>query len=130
MNLTPATPSPSAPPPPMQPELPYPMARRLREQGVSDAAIASELKRTGVAEEDVQFVINSLPGGTLARTPSRMSTDTSSAAGGELPLVGFAMLGLGIVITVGSFMSAAPGGTYVITWGLIVAGIVRIMRGR
>jgi POT family proton-dependent oligopeptide transporter len=47
-----------------------------------------------------------------------------------LPLTGFALLGLGILVTFGTYATAAPGGAYVVTWGLILAGIVRIARGR
>jgi hypothetical protein len=106
------------------------MAKRLREQGMKDEVIIAELKRAGLSDSDAFFVIGSLPGGHLSQVPTALSTNAGSAGGEGLPITGLAMIGLGIVITVGSYASAAPGGSYVITWGLILAGVLRIMRGR
>jgi hypothetical protein len=126
----PMPPPPAAAAPAASQELPYPMAKRLREQGISDALIAAELMRTGLSESDAQFVIGSLGGGRFSRPLPPLSGDTGSASGEGLPISGVLMVALGLLITVGTYASAAPGGSYVITWGLILAGVVRIMRGR
>ena len=47
-------------------------------------------------------------------------------------VIGGLMCGIGILITAGSYMSASSGhggGTYVVTWGLIVFGAIRIFKG-
>ncbi|GAB3407835.1 hypothetical protein GCM10027515_24290 [Schumannella luteola] len=56
-------------------------------------------------------------------------------AGLRTMLVGFGIMLVGIVITAGTFFFAAPGGSYVVTWGAIifggvqgVAGLVRFLR--
>ncbi len=36
---------------------------------------------------------------------------------------------LGIVVTVGSYSSASAGGSYVVAWGAIIFGGVRLFRG-
>lgn len=47
----------------------------------------------------------------------------------QILLVGAGLLVLGIVITTVSYNMAGPGGTYVATTGLILVGIVQIVRG-
>jgi hypothetical protein len=126
----PMPPVPAAAPVAASQELPYPMAKRLREQGMGDAMIVAELMRTGLSESDAQFVIGSLGGGRFSRPLPALSGDTGSAGGEGLPISGVLMVGAGLLITIGTYATAAPGGSYVITWGLILAGVVRIMRGR
>jgi hypothetical protein len=45
-------------------------------------------------------------------------------------LVGIVVATVGIAITIGSYVSAAPGGTYVVAAGLIVWGFLQWDRGR
>jgi hypothetical protein len=114
MDETPASREPS-------PELPYPMAKRLRDQGLSDTRILAELQRTGLSTTDARFVIDSLPGGTLERGTGDLSSGDGNASSpsGGFPITGFIMTAAGILITVGSYASAAPGGSYLISWGLV-----------
>jgi uncharacterized membrane protein YvbJ len=47
-------------------------------------------------------------------------------------VIGFVMMAIGLVITIGTFAwaSSSPrGGSYVVTWGLIVFGGVRVVQG-
>src|SRR5581483_3848139 len=86
---------------PQQSELPYPMAKRLRDQGLSDARILGELQRTGMSTADAQFVIDSLPGGALERGASELSSGDGNASGqsGGFPMTGFIMIAAGLLIT-------------------------------
>jgi hypothetical protein len=43
--------------------------------------------------------------------------------------IGGGLFLLGVAVTIGSFAAAGPGGTYVITTGLIVGGLVEMIRG-
>ena len=116
-------------------ELPYPMAQRLRAEGMNDRAILNALLRAGVPADDAKFVMSSLPGGSLDVSGRSTGAPAELSSGGDVtgegfPMAGIAMLGVGVLITVGSYASAAPGGTYVVTWGLILAGLMRMLRGR
>lgn len=42
---------------------------------------------------------------------------------------GAAILGVGLVITLGTMSAASSGGGYVFAWGAILVGLVRIVRG-
>lgn len=44
-------------------------------------------------------------------------------------LMGSVICLLGIVVTVGSYSSASAGGSYVVAWGAIIFGGVRLFRG-
>ena len=52
------------------------------------------------------------------------------ADGNTNQLIGCAFIALALIVSVGSFMLAGPGGTYVVTSGLFVTGIVMIFRGQ
>jgi hypothetical protein len=43
--------------------------------------------------------------------------------------MGFILIMAGILLSVGSYMLAGPGGTYVVTSGLFITGFVMLMRG-
>jgi hypothetical protein len=67
-------------------------------------------------------------------TPYKAPANTGggSGAGTTNIVIGGLMLGIGILITVGSYSAASSnpnGGTYVVTWGLIIFGAIRLFRG-
>lgn len=73
-------------------EQPYPRAQRLRAEGKTNLQITQELMGTGLTMEDAQFVVQSLPGGSMAGgarrfEPNDYSHDDSepAAQGGALP---------------------------------------------
>lgn len=43
--------------------------------------------------------------------------------------LGVVFLAVGLLITIGSYMVASGGGTYVVSYGLIIIGIIRIVTG-
>lgn len=105
--------------------LPYPLAQQLRAQGLNDDAVRAELERRGVPAADARFAVNSLPGNAYGLNPAH---DARGSEGGGRQAAGLLLLGLGLLITLGSYAAAAPGESYVITWGLIVAGVARVLR--
>jgi hypothetical protein len=44
-------------------------------------------------------------------------------------VIGLIMIVVGLVISIGSYESASNGGHYVVTWGLVAAGVVNVIRG-
>ncbi len=44
-------------------------------------------------------------------------------------IIGFAICGIGVMITAGTYFAAGPGGVYVVTWGAIVFGAIQGLRG-
>ena len=43
--------------------------------------------------------------------------------------IGGVVLAAGALVTIGTFTAAAPGGTYVLAWGAIAAGLVQLLTG-
>ena len=43
--------------------------------------------------------------------------------------VGLALMAIGILITVVTYNAAAGGGVYVVAWGPVIFGFIRLMRG-
>ena len=44
-------------------------------------------------------------------------------------LIGVALFTLGVVITIATYTAAGPGGTYIVTWGLMLAGVLAVVKG-
>jgi hypothetical protein len=57
------------------------------------------------------------------RTSQQRELEHQNRVQGAIWLIG------GVVVTVGTYASAAPGGTYVVAWGAILFGIVKLIRG-
>ncbi len=72
-----------------------------------------------------------LPYETYQPRPSRRPRSRSSASNQIPPKVisGFLWMAGGIVVTAGSYHLAAPGGTYIITWGAIIFGGIEFLVG-
>ncbi|MBX9243927.1 hypothetical protein ICW40_03785 [Actinotalea ferrariae] len=56
-------------------------------------------------------------------------TDEQRRAGRKAILVGVVMLLVGLGVTIGGYVSADVGGSYVVLWGPVVVGLVSIVRG-
>lgn len=44
-------------------------------------------------------------------------------------LIGVGLFALGVVITIATYSMAGPGGTYVVTWGLMLVGVLSVLKG-
>jgi hypothetical protein len=65
---------------------------------------------------------------SLNRNPRAAAAALDRKANRDLLIGGGSML-LGLVITVWSFIAAGPGGTFVVTTGLLVVGLIEVIRG-
>jgi hypothetical protein len=124
-------------------------------RGVADGAILQSMVSQGWDPAMVQAIIAQLRGpqmytpgmpGAGGYMPTQMpqqpalnyygpSTQpkqyrTSGGGGGSGQMVAGGLICLvGIVVTVGSYMAASGGGTYVVAWGAIVFGAIRFFKG-
>jgi hypothetical protein len=64
------------------------------------------------------------------RRERRDSARRMRERGGNLTMVGFGLVAIGLVVSVGSYAAAADGGMYVVWSGAFVAGIAMAIRGR
>jgi hypothetical protein len=72
--------------------------------------------------------VRALIGHVLEQNPVEAATAMRRKGTRDL-LIGGGSLGLGLAITAWSFGAAEPGGEFVITVGLIVVGVVEVLRG-
>jgi hypothetical protein len=50
-------------------------------------------------------------------------------AGRRQVMIGLAIAGVGLVVTVASYSASSGGGTYLVFWGAIIFGLIRAGRG-
>lgn len=99
--------------------------RRLgrESEAAADIAQADALQNTARSKQDAWRQQNvGYMGRDGAAEPEKKS---GSAAVG----IGLLMIVGGIVATIVSYASTAPGGTYTVWWGIVVVGIITLIRG-
>ena len=100
----------------------YEVARALMRKGAQNHEVESQLVYRGISQQAAASVVKNV---------IKMRGDTRGGAGAGVKnmVAGGALCIIGILITTVSYMAAAGGGTYVITWGAIVFGGVLFVRG-
>jgi hypothetical protein len=123
-------------------------------RGVADGAILQSMVSEGWDPAMVQSIIAQLRGpqmytpgmpGAGVYMPTQMPQQpalnyygpsmqpkqyrTSGGGGSGQMVAGGLICLVGIVVTVGSYMAASGGGTYVVAWGAIVFGAIRFFKG-
>jgi hypothetical protein len=119
----------------------------LRESGYNVNFIYQRLINEGYSHEIAQSATQRLSGnqfgkpiakakadvGTYRRTPyTPPPGQASNSDGGTQVMIGIVMIVIGCGVTFFSYQAAAnspTGGTYIVTFGLIIAGIFRVIRG-
>jgi hypothetical protein len=111
-------------------------AAQAVEQGVNVSAYAqhcAESLARGSSPAHVQqdLVERGLPPGVAAQLVASATRRPAPADddAGELITMGVGLLVLGAVITGITYSAASGGGTYVITTGLFVVGVIKILQG-
>lgn len=101
----------------------YSYAADLMKRGQSDQAIQIELVAKGLSPDVAMTIINNL---------RQVRSQGSGSSAMKNMLIGAAIAIVGIVITVGTYASAAStpgGGRYVVFYGLIIVGAIQFLRG-
>lgn len=98
--------------------------QKLQKEGFSDAEIQTTLSRLASARRQNAY----------AQSYNKVKNNNAyqGGDGGAQVMIGIAMIVIGIGITFFSYQAAASnpnGGTYVVTFGLVIAGIFRVIKG-
>jgi hypothetical protein len=100
----------------------YDVARKLIRKGGTNEEVEAALIARGVNQKAAaSVVINTLK--------IRADTRASSGDGMKNMLSGGIVCGLGLTITIGTYLLAANGGIYVVAWGAILVGGIQFVRG-
>ena len=98
-------------------------------EGDSDGQIKRELVEQGIDIEVAHAAVMAVDD-VPRRSGYRSSRHReSSSGGGAGMLVGAVVCAIGVIVTIGSFAAAAPGGTYVVAYGAIIWGAIRFFQG-
>lgn len=115
-------------------------AERMLKEGTSQEDVHQYLLSQGLDVNSSYAILGSLTGGrtyyqnedlkSAAREGYNYHSDRSDNSGAttDIAIGGLFLVG-GIVFTVMSYSNAGPGGTYVVTWGAMVFGAIRLFRG-
>jgi hypothetical protein len=101
-------------------------AYSLYEGGTRPDAIYDVILRKGVDPASAQKIVQDVMAGRLTDTPTQRSNSGNNIA------IGLVMMVIGIAITVISYSAASSGsggGRYVVTYGLIIFGLIRLIKG-
>lgn len=104
-------------------------ALKLLEDGLSPAQVEDELIAQGTHPTQARAVVDSLGDYAAAQAEAQAVSDGGSGAGqGDLLVGGLFLVG-GLVLTAVTYAAASGGGTYLLAWGPMLFGLLRIMRG-
>jgi hypothetical protein len=98
----------------------YAHAFRMMQQGCYDREICNDLEQRGIPEASAQTIVDTL------RHKQRQAYRN---AGTRQMVVGAVIAGIGLVVTIGTFMAASDGGTYIVAWGAVLVGGWRFVQG-
>ncbi len=90
------------------------------ESGTSKESLVDRLARGGVQYHEAVSFVDEID--RIRRTQRRNGAHNSI-------IWGIVILAVAGAITVGSYIAAAPGGTYLITWGAMIWGGIKILTG-
>lgn len=91
----------------------------LKKEGKTDKEVLDAIKEKGATEENAADVLNSL----VPVLKSIISAHSKNMQTGLL------ICGAGLVITFSSYSLASGGGTYIVAWGAILFGAIRMFKG-
>ena len=95
-------------------------AKDVMRQGMPAAKVEEVLRAQGFDAAAASAIV----------TEANRTKDERRAAAKRGMIIGAVISGIGIAVTVGTYLAAANGGgTYVVWWGLIVVGAIRFFRG-
>jgi hypothetical protein len=98
----------------------YRLAAEQIESGLSSQIVQSFLIKNGLDQEEAEAVISDF---------YKCNSEENRTAGRRKMYFGGFFFICGTAITVITYCAAAPGGTYVISWGAIIFGAILFIRG-
>ncbi len=100
-------------------------ARRLIDSGISESAVLTQFRiKWSLSQTDAERLYDEARRESPTSPRSLMRQE-----GGEDLVWGFAALLLGGVVSAITWITASPGGTYLLMWGPILYGAYRLFRG-
>jgi hypothetical protein len=130
---------------------PYQSARTHQRAGLPADEVTRRLVAEGLDSASARVVVNSVfsnpgsdypaPSGSAASAVAlprwspqpeeaeRYHPSTSSSGTSSNVIIGLVLIAVGILITIGTLSAAAPGGTYIIAFGPVIAGVRFLIRG-
>lgn len=125
---SPAAPQPAAAAPPQNPPTQkqlddaWDTATTMVSSGVAPQTIYEIITGKGIPHDQAMNIIN--------RARTQTDTTTGEVSDGKQDILyGALWLGGGLTITIGTYMMASNGGSYFITYGPVIYGLFRIIRG-
>jgi hypothetical protein len=113
------------------------MAITLSEGGYEEQYIYKKLMKEGYSHEEARDILSRLRQNTYiqAQNQNKLKNDYRTYPQGQgdqgsQVMLGIAMIVIGLGITFCSYQMAANspgGGTYIITWGLVISGALRVL---
>jgi hypothetical protein len=100
-------------------------ARALLQVGLTPAEVKTHLENQGLEPQVVSRVVRKSSGMAMLTRPK---PTTRKRARRHLIWGGLWCLG-GLAVTLLTYLTAAPGGTFVVAYGAIIYGLVRLVRG-
>lgn len=104
-------------------------ALKLMDDGLGPAQVEAELVAQGHSAEHARAVVDSLGDYASAQSEAQAISGGGSGAGQMDLVVGALFLLGGLALTIITFAAASGGGTYVLAWGPMLYGIIRIVKG-
>lgn len=103
-------------------------ALKLMDDGLGSAQVEAELVAQGHSAEHARAVVDSLADYASAQSQAQAMSGGESGAGQMDLVVGALFLLGGLALTLITFAAASGGGTYVLAWGPMLYGGIRIMK--
>jgi hypothetical protein len=113
---------PQAPPTQKQLDDAWDTATTMVSSGVAPQTIYEIITSKGIPHQQAKDIIS--------RARTQTDTTTGEVSDGKQDILyGALWLGGGLIITIGTYMMASNGGSYFITYGPVIYGLFRIIRG-
>jgi hypothetical protein len=113
---------PQAPPTQKQLDDAWDTATTMVSSGVAPQTIYEIITGKGIPHQQAMDIIS--------RARTQTDTTTGEVSDGKQDILyGALWLGGGLIITIGTYMMASNGGSYFITYGPVIYGVFRIIRG-
>ncbi|MFN8712097.1 MAG: hypothetical protein ACK5Z2_04530 [Bacteroidota bacterium] len=114
--------SPQSPPTQKQLDDAWDTATTMVSSGVAPQTIYEIITGKGIPHQQAMDIIS--------RARTQTDTTTGEVSDGKQDILyGALWLGGGLIITIGTYMMASNGGSYFITYGPVIYGVFRIIRG-